>query len=148
MTTTLKTGLVLGVTGLAVCILFVLIVVNKATVFQLLNTYDLVPKSDPLTELYLDNYLQNPQTISPNTTFHFSFTIFNHEGATTTYPYTVYAVLQNSSSSQAIASSSVTLADEASTTIQAIYMYRKPVEIYVSLPDQHEQLHFTLPHRE
>jgi hypothetical protein len=122
---------------------------HQSAVLAKLNDWKLVPQSEPVTELYLNDYLTFPDQIVKGMTVPFSFTIHNLEGKYMTYPYGVY--LQTVDGVRiAIASSSVSLADTESRKISESYTFASNsagVTVFIELPSVGEELHFALPTR-
>ena len=115
-------------------------------VYAKMQTLKLIPENPPFTELYFDNSSALPQNIIRHQPFSFSFTIHNLEGATTTYPYSVY--LQYVSGAQSVFDSGrVTLSNGAATTISIRHIFNfsaKGPEIVVKLVSLNQQIDFYL----
>ena len=63
--------------------------VNRASIYDKLVTFDLIPKPEKMTELYFNNNADLPDSATSNQEIHFAFVIHNLE--TTDYQY-VYEV--------------------------------------------------------
>jgi len=120
----------------------------RNVVYAELNDLKLIPQPERFTELYFENSANLPRATIANQSISFSFTIHNLEGVTTTYPYTVY-FLYPSGTEATFASSSVMLADGASTTISVIHKFltsNLTGRVVVDLPSQgDQQIDFLLP---
>jgi len=95
---------------------------NRAGMYAELVKWKLVPESQTFTELYFDNSLALPKTAVPGQPISFSFSIHNVEGVTTSYPYAVY-FLYPDGTQFSFTSGSVTLADNASTSITVSHTF-------------------------
>ena len=144
--------LILSLTVLLIGVLFYIYTIRGSLESELV-ALKLVPEEEALTELYLNNSTALPTEIDASTTVPFSFTIHNLEGTSETYVYNVSMVLGNGARVM-IASSSVTLADEATTTVSESILFEDgvsasaPATVYITLPAFNESLHFVLPSRE
>ena len=139
-------------------LLLVLVVIfamysERAVVYAELDSLKLLPEPEPLTEIYLNDSLGLPATIGSGQTVPFSFNIHNIEGKAEDYSYLVYMVSADGTMT-GMASGSVALADNTSTTIAESYRFAKavspsaPMTVFIELPDFREDLHFVLPSRE
>jgi hypothetical protein len=125
----------------------------RAGLYNELNALKLLPQQEPLTELYLNDSIALPAAVNAGQTIPFSFTIHNLEGMSESYSYNVSMVLSNGKKIL-VASSSVMLADQASTTISESVSFMDSISsstsatVYIELPAFNESLHFVLPSRE
>ena len=121
-----------------------------------LMTLKLLPQPERFTELYFSDYAalsaKLPKTIRKGSTISFAFTIHNLEGKEMNYPYVVYMVDDTFHATTTIQQKTIALDDSASTTIPVAYTFRtanpSPQEtVFITLPDQHLQLHFFVPNK-
>ena len=68
--------------------------VNRASIYDKLVTFDLIPKPEKMTELYFNNNADLPDSATSNQEIHFAFVIHNLE--TTDYQY-IYVVFVTTS---------------------------------------------------
>lgn len=122
----------------------------RPAIYAELDTLKLIPRPERLTELYLNDSLKLPKTINKGDVVPFSFAVHNLEGKTTTYPYVIY-IQSSDGSTIPIDRSSVTLADQTSTTIRESYTFKTAstsAEVFIELTGRNQSLHFVLPNRE
>lgn len=118
--------------------------------YKSLNTWNIVPHKEALTELYINNYDSLPHQFGEKNKVPFSFTISNRQGRTMTYPYTIYTQASDTASIAVIATNTVTLKNNESAVVKATY---NPISsssrttIFIKLPTINQQLHFALPSR-
>jgi uncharacterized membrane protein len=126
----------------------------RDTIYRGLDHLKLLPQPEPFTELYIYDFgtLREafPTTVEKGTTISFSFVIHNLEGRAMTYPYTI-DVLDDSQSTSTISRGSVVLLNNASTTISTHYTFKRShtqAEMFITLPDLNQSLHFFVPNKE
>jgi hypothetical protein len=131
---------------LAVCVV-VFLSYKKEAVQAELNNLKLIPIPERFTELYFNNASSLPRQTVRGQQDSFSFTIHNVEGATTTYPYSVY--FQYALGYKVIfASSTVTLAPDESTTTAISHVFSQSNEtgkVVVELTSLNQSIDFILP---
>lgn len=121
---------------------------TRGDIYNEMYNFDLIPKSQPFTELYFEHSSALPAQVVENEPISFSFTIHNVEGATDVYPYVVY--FEDASGNKLpISDNTVTLADGASTTIGISYTFAPsptPIvgEVVVNLTSLNQQIDFIL----
>jgi hypothetical protein len=130
------------------CVIFVAYAL-RGLIYNALYSLDLIPIPERYTELYFTNPAAIPTSITAGKPATFSFTVVNHEGVTTTYPYSSYFV-DPSAERIILASGTISLADGASATIPVSYKFAAaPVtgEVVVDLPSLNDQsIDFLLPY--
>jgi hypothetical protein len=94
----------------------------RAEIYTGLQNWKLLPTNQEFTELYFNDYLALPKTVTAGQSISFSFTIHNVEGVTTAYPYTVYFLYPDGQKVPFV-TDSVTLANNASTSINVSYQF-------------------------
>jgi hypothetical protein len=120
---------------------------ERETVNAELNNLKLIPMPERFTELYFENPSTLPKQIIAKKPISFAFTIHNLEGVTTTYPYTVFLQYPSANPST-IVSNTVTIADNASTTITISYVFpesNRQVKVGVDLTSLNQSIDFLLP---
>jgi hypothetical protein len=139
------------VTTIAVLIVFIFF--GRTLIYDELARWQIIPRPETYSELYLHNSLELPKQVHTGQNVSFSFSIANREGARTAYTYRVYA--QNSFGADSpIDHGTVTLDNFGSTTITESYRIASaitqehPETIYVDLVGTNEIIHFMLPSRE
>lgn len=119
----------------------------RATVYAELSELKLIPMPERFTELYFNNHLSLPKQTVAGQSASFSFTIHNVEGITTTYPYRVYFEYPRGHQVD-FASSTVTLADGATTTVAVSHIFLASNEtgkVVVDLTALNQQIDFLVP---
>jgi hypothetical protein len=94
---------------------------------------------EPFTELYITNPSQLNKTFKPNTKQTIEFTIQNHEGQTTTYPYAVYL------DQTKLASGTVTLAPNEKSAISETILLKSTksrAKITITLLSTNQSIHY------
>jgi len=135
--------IILLVAALAALILYM----NRSAIHGELSNLKLIPQPEHFTELYFDNHLSLPKNIVAKQPVSFSFVIHNLEGATTTYPFSVYFEYPGGTRIT-LTSSSVTLADNASTSIAVVHTFRTSNltgMVVVNLMTLDQQIDFIVP---
>jgi hypothetical protein len=139
---------------LAILCAFILAYILRVQIYSVLDALKIIPEPEHYTELYLNNSESLPKTISAKQVVPFSFSLHNVMGQSEMYRYRVYGVLPQGKS-VGIVNGTVTLEDNASTTITEVYLFptkniasSTPITIFISLPDFNQVLHFVLPSRE
>jgi hypothetical protein len=121
----------------------------RGIIYNELNSLNLIPLPERFTELYFTNSTAIPTSTTPGRSVTFAFTVVNHQGVTTTYPYTSYFT-DPSARRTILASGSVSLADGASITIPVSYSFTGASiagEVIVDLPSLNDQsIDFHLPY--
>ena len=105
-----------------VLILISIVCYEGNTVYAELENLKLIPMQERFTELYFENPSFLPQRAFAGDPISFSFTIHNLEAVSTNYPYNIYFEGSNGQS-VVFASSSVTLAENTSKTIDITYIF-------------------------
>jgi hypothetical protein len=105
-------------------VLGVRILVQNKTVMNTIVLATTV-KPETFTELYFDNHLQLPSTVSQNQIIHFTFTVHNLEYRTYTYPYEV--TLNENGNKTEIDKGSFTLKQNEYKTISETYTLTQPI---------------------
>jgi hypothetical protein len=112
-----------------------------------LSALDLIPKPEHFTELYFENSTALPTSTIAGKPISFAFTIRNQEGTSTVYPYVVY-IEYPTGERVVLASSSVTLNNDASTTIPITHIFKSSGEqcnVFVDLTAIDQKIDFLLP---
>jgi hypothetical protein len=107
----------------------------------------LVPIPQKFTELYVANYTSLPTQVYPGLMVPISFSIHNVEGKETTYPYVIYTVSTDGSTTT-VATATTTIANNGVWTVSIPYTFitaATSTEFFIDLPDQNQDLHFKLP---
>jgi len=119
----------------------------QAGISDALSTVKLVPTPEAYTELYFNNTESLPTSTIAGKPTVFSFTIHNVEGTSTIYPYAVY--FQPANGAQLVlVSSTVSLADGASTTIEIAHTFQTSNidgRVVVDLSSLNQEIDFLLP---
>jgi hypothetical protein len=120
---------------------------KKEAVQAELNNLKLIPIPERFTELYFDDASSLPRQTVRGQQISFAFTVHNVEGATTTYPYTVY--FQYALGYKVVfASSTMTLAPDESTTTIISHVFSQSNEtgkVVVNLTSLDQSIDFLLP---
>lgn len=96
-------NILLGISLIAIIAVLILIFTTKT--------------EESFTELYFEDHQNLPSQVNLNQNYQFSFSIHNLEQATTDYQYAVY-IEQEDGTTNTIDSSSITLNNEQTATIQ------------------------------
>jgi hypothetical protein len=118
----------------------------QGPIYQTLYNWDLIPKPERFTELYFNNSETLPSSTTKDDPLSFSFTIHNEEGTSTVYPYTVY-FQDPEGDKTTITKNTVTLPDNASTTIAISHVFKSTDEqgsVVVDLTSLNQQIDFLL----
>ena len=125
---------------------------HPGAVAATLNDWKLLPRPEPLTELYLNDYAaitkSLPARITNGKSVTFSFTVHNIEGQPMVYPYRVSLV--RNAATTTIDKGVISLADGAATTTAEKITFRSSggsATVLVDLPDRQQSLHFYIPNR-
>ena len=100
-------------------------------------------KPETFTELYFENHLSLPSTVTQNQTITFKFTVHNLEYKTYTYPYTIY--LQVNSKKKEIDNGTFTLNQDGYKTIKETYTITQPItraKVDVDLTNKNQDIFF------
>lgn len=123
----------------------------RSDLYGELNRLKLIPQPEPFTELYLNDYSSLSSSLPTKIVYgqkiSFSFIIHNVEGRVMSYPYKVY-IVNDDTSTTTIDSKTVTLAANASTSIPESYMFsasHKQATIFIDLKNPPQSLHFFVP---
>jgi len=116
---------------LAALVGIVLLTVTMPAIERQLDRWGLLPKAQPLTELYLPAG-RAPDDYSPGRSSTVTFTIHNLQGMTVTHRYVVTA--EGSGQKQKLAEGTVTLQNNETRTIHAS----------VTVPDVGKQAHISV----
>jgi len=138
-----KFSIIVLIAALAALILYM----NRGSIHGELNNLKLIPQPEHFTELYFNDHLSLPKNTVAKQPISFSFIIHNVEGVTTTYPYSVYFEYPNGSHNL-FTSSSVTLADNASTSITINHTFRTSNltgMVVVNLTPLNQHIDFIVP---
>ena len=92
--------------------LSVLILGGKDVVVGQLNSWQVLPRPERLTELYFTNYKDLPQNLKARTPQVVRFTVHNLEHQTTTYNYEIVATTDTTTASQKLATGSFTIEND------------------------------------
>jgi hypothetical protein len=125
----------------------ILLYLIRTTVYAGLNNLDLIPQPERFTELYFEDASNLPRMTVAKQPIEFAFTIHNLEGVTTTYPYSVY-LKYPFANNDVLVSSTITLADNATTTIPIQYVFpatNEQVEVVVDLTSLNQSIDFLMP---
>lgn len=120
---------------------------QKDNIYNVMNKFKLIPQPEQFTELYFDNASLLPKEIVNNALSPFSFTVHNMEGVTTSYPYNV-SFLYSSGRRVIVASSTIMLANNASTTISVPRTYHQSNDkgrVVVELTSLNQSIDFLIP---
>ena len=123
--------------------------IERASIYKGLDRLKLIPQPEHFTELYFENHSSLPKQSISGKNVSFSFTIHNLEGATTTYPYSVYfeypsgfrVIFQNSTT---------TIADDMYQTIATSHVWRASNlsgKIIVELTNMDQKIDFILSNK-
>ena len=129
----------------AIVAIFILLYSLRGALYDGLNAMDLIPKDEHFTELYFENHTSLPHAIFQGETISFAFTIHNLEGATTTYPYSVY--FYDGTSTIPIDQSTTTIPDNGTSTESETYTFKtSPMwqEIFIELIGRDQFIHFKM----
>ena len=97
------------------------------------------------TELYFDNQLPLPLTVTPNQTVNFAFTVHDFEYQDVTYPYEVY--LEENGQTTQIDKGQFSLKQNEYRTITESYALTTPVQlakIFVKLNNENRYIYFEI----
>ena len=121
----------------------------RGAVYNGLDALKLIPTPERFTELYFTDPGAIPSSVTSGKPISFTFTIANQEGVTTTYPYSSYFMDTNGHQTL-LASGTVTIANEASTTISVSHTFIASAiagKVVVALPSiNDQQIDFLLPY--
>lgn len=127
----------------AIGVLIVCIFSFKNQIIAKMNALKLLPQPEKFTELYFEDHLTLPTTITTKPQS-FSFTIHNVEYQTMIYPYDVYAQIDDTK--QEIDQKTVTIpANEYKTISESFTIATSAAtkaEIVISLPKKQQQIDF------
>lgn len=125
------------------CLVAILWLCEPALVMGL-RTFHLLPESEHFTELYLEGD-ELPRGAQKDWTISFSFVIGNSEGEAKKYPYIVY--IKNQKEKIIINEGSINIEDNEHHRIQVLYTLQQDYKnsiLFIELPDQKQNLHFSL----
>lgn len=117
-------------------------------IYNLLDTYKLIPKDETFTELYLDKYPRfYAEEVFDGKKAAFSFVVHNLEGKDVKYKYRVYFDSVNGQT-RVIDSGMITLKQNESKTKDEYYVFYNSHDfgnIVVSLPELNQEVFFSIP---
>jgi hypothetical protein len=108
------------------------------------STFHLLPESEHFTELYMEGD-ELPRDAQKDQTITFSFVIGNFEGEAKKYPYVVY--IKNQEEKIIIDEGSINIENNERYRVQVSYTFQKDYKnstLFIELPDQRQNLHFSL----
>jgi uncharacterized membrane protein len=145
------TKLTVALLLLILCVIFV-VYEYGGVIYAQMMAFKLIPTSEQFTELYFTDPSAIPTSLQADQAISFQFTIHNLEGATTTYPYEAY-FQDNSGNITILASNTVSLPNNESTTVAVSYSFPKSTtsneqgKVIVDLPSHNnQQIDFFLPY--
>jgi len=100
-------------------------------------------KPETFTELYFENHLQLPSTVSSNQTITFTFTVHNLEYKTYTYPYEV--TLDQNGTKTSIDKGTFTLPQNGYKKVTETYTLTQPItraKVDVNLTNKNQDIFF------
>lgn len=130
-----------------VVLLFVFLWTQQQFVWAQIKNFNLVPIPERFTELYFNDYSSLPRKTVAKEFISFSFIIHNLEGATTTYPYSVYFQYPDGYK-VVFAADAITLADGQYQTIIASHTWLASDlqgKVVAELNNLNQHIDFILP---
>ena len=109
-----------------------------------LRKWDVLPKTEAVTELYFAKPSYLPATYSISQPVNFDFVVSNRTPETQTYTYNVVAVPEQSLRADAFTEASVTVppGQQITQSVALPVTLRGRVKIEVSIPDIYQSIHF------
>lgn len=147
-------NIVLGTLLIALtCLLVFLVAYEKRdALHRMMDRFALIPKTEPLTELYFNNHTKLPNDISIGKKEQFSFSVGNHEGKNVDYTYAVtytpLALGDVKNGVRSIATGTLSLSSGMTTTTSVFFQLKDrkdiPGVMVVELQDRSERIHFLI----
>lgn len=130
-------------------VVLISLVVLRQPLIKQLNSWDLLPKTEPLSELYFTSPKALPTSYAPGQPLALAFTIHNATKATHRYEYQIFE--QNESKNKTILeTNTVTIAAAKTIALKrqvTLTDLGTPVEVGVDLRDAHQTITVWLPRR-
>jgi hypothetical protein len=101
---------------LAACTLVGIACFSQVVVAKQLNSWNLIPRQERLTELYFSDYHQLPTTVRSGVPEKLSFVVHNLEHQVTTYRYD-FTIVSDTNKIQPLGAGEITLQDGASQLV-------------------------------
>lgn len=126
---------------------------QKTAIFGLLDQWNLIPRTEPVTEFYVNDYTRIPTEVYPGQVIPLSFTVHNIEGIEKEYEYSVGIRPADAKSAplRVIKHGTVTVPNAATSTITVNYSVdaaASPATIFISLTGSGHELHVQVPRRQ
>ena len=123
--------------------IFTVFFLNKNTLLSNLNKYNLLPKPEPLTELYFEDHTKLPKAIVSEKEYQFGFVVHNLEYKDFIYDYSVIA--EASKSATILAKGSFSLKHDEYKTVSEKFSISDEdlkTKIIVNLDNKKQGIHF------
>ncbi len=144
-----KRNIVFSLSSLLGLLIFTAIFLNRDIFANYLGKYNLLPKPEPLTELYFEDHLKLPENISPDREYQVGFVVHNLEYEDYKYDYSV--ISDASGSATLLNKGSFSLKHDEYKTIREKFSISEDslkTKISVNLDNKKQSIHFWVTNTE